>query len=75
MSIRIASPADAPSVAKIISRANQAIAAKNDLLKNWYETLGFTPFEKKTFNHLPFDVLLMQCPLDDLKGGAGPGDK
>jgi len=69
MSIRTASLADAPSVAKIISRANQTIAA-NDLLKNWYETLGFTPFETKTFNHLPFDVLPMQCPLDDLKGGS-----
>lgn len=45
------------------------IIAANDRLKTWYETLGFTPFETKTFNHLPFDVLLMQYPLDDFKGG------
>jgi glyoxylate reductase len=50
-------------------RISIGIIAANDLLKNWYETLGFTPFETKTFNHLPFDVLLMQCLLNDLKGG------
>jgi glyoxylate reductase len=50
-------------------RISIGIIAANNLLKNWYETLGFTPFETKTFNHLPFDVLLMQHPLDYFKGG------
>jgi len=53
------------------------IIAENGPLKNWYEALGFTPFETKILPHLPFDVMMMQCPLDDFKGmgASGPGDK
>jgi predicted N-acetyltransferase YhbS len=58
-------------------RVSIGIIAANNRLKNWYETLGFIPFETKILNHLPFDVLLMQCPVDDLKGveAFGPGEK
>ena len=40
------------------------IIAANDRLKNWYETLGFTPLEIKKFKHLPFDVLFMEHRLE-----------
>lgn len=42
------------------------IIAANDRLKNWYETLGFTPLEIKKFEHLPFDVLFMTYHLEDV---------
>ena len=54
-------------------RFSVGIIAANDRLKNWYETLGFTPFEPKILNHLHFDVLLMQCPLDDFRGMGASG--
>lgn len=40
------------------------IIAKQRELKHWYNRIGFVDGETKTFEHLPFQVLFMECCLD-----------
>jgi hypothetical protein len=39
------------------------IIAKQHELKNWYSTIGFKEGITKSFEHLPFDVMFMECSL------------
>jgi GNAT superfamily N-acetyltransferase len=41
------------------NRVEIALIAQHTELKTWYETLGFSAFRTKTFDHLPFDVTFM----------------
>lgn len=39
------------------------IIAKQHKLKNWYLNIGFKEGITKSFEHLPFDVMFMECSL------------
>lgn len=40
-----------------------ALIDSQTILKDWYQSLGFTETGKKTFDHLPFDVCFMTISL------------
>lgn len=46
-----------------VSMIGIGIIADFSELKTWYKKLGFQEGETKTFEHLPFQVLLMTCRL------------
>lgn len=39
------------------------IIAKQHELKNWYYRIGFKEAVTKSFEHLPFDVMFMECSI------------
>jgi GNAT superfamily N-acetyltransferase len=41
------------------------IAGQHDL-KSWYQNLGFTKTGTRHFDHLPFEVMFMECSLKNL---------
>jgi ribosomal protein S18 acetylase RimI-like enzyme len=51
------------SKSKKIQAVSIGIIAEHTVLKNWYLDLGFIEGEKKTFDHLPFNVLYMRYNL------------
>lgn len=44
-------------------RISIGIIAKQHELKNWYSAIGFKEGITKSFEHLPFDVMFMECSL------------
>ncbi|MEN6627922.1 MAG: GNAT family N-acetyltransferase [Candidatus Sumerlaeia bacterium] len=46
------------------ARVELALIARHEHLRRWYERLGFTATETKSFPHLPFDVLFMAKTLE-----------
>ncbi len=48
---------------KNLSRISIGIIAENTRLKKWYTRLGFKDFENLKFDHLPFDVLIMDYQI------------
>ena len=41
-------------------RISIGLIDSNAILKNWYQAQGFNEFEIKSFDHLPFDVCMME---------------
>ena len=48
---------------KDINTVSIGIIAEQEILRNWYETLGFVYVETKKFDHLPFQVGFMKIDL------------
>jgi len=46
-----------------LRRVDIGIIAQDEGLRRWYEGLGFRAGERRRFDHLPFEVLLVSAPV------------